>query len=121
MILYVAAIVNVPQELIEAAKIDGAGSVKRFFKVILPSIRTTLVYTIITTTIGSFNMLGQAQVLTAGGPNYGTRTAMMLIYDTAFGGGNNFGRACAMALVFGAIMLVFTILSYRIQTKNAED
>lgn len=121
MILYVAAIVNVPQDLIEASKIDGAGSVRRFFSVTLPSIRTTLVYTIITTTIGSFNMLGQAQVLTAGGPNYGTKTAMMLIYETAFGSGNNFGRACAMALVFGAIMLVFTVLSYRVQTKDAED
>ena len=121
MILYVAAIVNVPQELIEASKIDGAGAFKRFFIIILPSIKTTLIYTIITTTIGSFNMLGQAQVLTAGGPNNGTRTAMMIIYDTAFGGSNNFGRACAMALVFGAIMLAFTIASYRIQVRNAED
>ena len=120
MILYVAAIVNVPQELIEAARIDGAGPVKIFFNITLPSIRTTIIYTIITTTIGSFNMLGQAQVLTAGGPNSGTRTAMMMIYDTAFGGRNNFGRACAMALVFGAIMLVFTVFSYRIQVRNAE-
>ena len=121
MLLYVAAIVNVPQELIEAAKIDGAGAVKRFFSVILPSIRTTLVYTVITTTIGSFNMLGQAQVLTAGGPNYGTRTVMMMIYDTAFGGKNNFGRACAMSLVFGAIMLGFTVAAYKLQTRNMED
>lgn len=121
IVLYVAAIVNVPQELIEAAKIDGAGPLKRFFSVILPSIRTTLIYTIVTTTIGSFNMLGQAQVLTGGGPNYGTRTAMMYIYDTAFGAKNNFGRACAMSIVFGAIMLVFTVISYRLQTRNMED
>ena len=121
MILYVAAIVNVPQELIEAAQLDGANSVRTFFNIILPSIRTTMIYTIVTTTIGSFNMLGQAQVLTAGGPNYGTRTAMMMIYDTAFGGKNNFGRACAMALVFGLIMLTFTVMSYRIQSKEMKS
>lgn len=121
MILYVAAIVNVPQELLEAAEIDGAGAVRRFISITLPGISTTLVYTIISTTIGSFNMLGQSQVLTAGGPDSGTKTAMMIIYDTAFGMKNNFGRACAMSLVFGAIMLVFTIAAYRIQVKDSEN
>ena len=60
-------------------------------------------------------------LLKAGGPNYGTRTVMMMIYDTAFGGKNNFGRACAMSLVFGAIMLGFTVAAYKLQTRNMED
>lgn len=118
MVLYIAGISNVPQELLEAATLDGAGAVKKFFSVTLPCMRMTMLYTIVTTTIGSFNMLGQAQVLTAGGPNYGTRTAMMIIYDTAFGGVNNFGRSCAMSILFGAIMLVFTVTAYRLQVAG---
>lgn len=122
MILYIAGIANVPQEILEAATLDGAGPVTKFFSITLPCIRRTVFYTLVMTTIGSFNMLGQAQVLTAGGPNYGTTTAMMVIYNTAFGGVNNFGRACAMALVFGAIMLVFTVLSFKLQiADDAED
>lgn len=121
MILYVAALSNVPPELYEAADLDGANSIRKFFSITLPSVKPTLAYTIVMTTIGSFNMLGQSQVLTAGGPNSGTKTAMMIIYETAFGGKNNFGRACAMSLLFGLIMMAFTITAYRLQMKNAEE
>ncbi len=121
MILYVAGIANVPQELLEAATLDGANAVQRFFRIVLPCMKRTMLYTLIMTTIGSFNMLGQSQVLTAGGPNYMTRTAMMVIYDTAFGGVNNFGRACAMSIVFGAIMFVFTFAGYRLQIADDKE
>ena len=118
MVLYIAGIANVPQDLLEAAKLDGAGAATRFFRITLPCMRRTLIYTVIMTTIGSFNMLGQSQVLTAGGPNYGTTTGMMVIYDTAFGGANNFGRACAMSIVFGLIMFGFTFFAYRLQIAD---
>ncbi len=118
MVLYIAGIANVPQEQLEAATLDGAGPVTKFLYITVPCMKRTLLYTIIMTTIGSFNMLGQAQVLTAGGPNYGTTTAMMVIYNTAFGGINNFGRACAMSIVFGLVMFVFTFFAYRLQISD---
>ena len=121
MILYIAGIANVPPEILEAAELDGAGAFRKFFSVTLPCMRRTLFYTLIMTTIGSFNMLGQAQVLTAGGPNFGTTTAMMVIYNTAFGGTNNFGRACAMAIVFGVLMSLFTVLSFKLQVSDEEE
>lgn len=121
MILYVAGIANVPPDILEAAELDGAGEVRKFFSITLPCMRRTIFYTLIMTTIGSFNMLGQSQVLTAGGPNYGTTTAMMVIYNTAFGGTNNFGRACAMAIVFGLLMSLFTFLSFKLQVSDEED
>ena len=121
MILYIAGIANVPQELLEAATLDGANALQRFFYITLPCIKRTMLYTFIMTTIGNFNMLGQSQVLTAGGPDYMTSTAMMVIYDTAFGGKNNFGRACAMSIVFAAIMFVFTFVGYRLQIADDKE
>lgn len=121
MILYVAGIANVPPDLLEAADLDGAGASRKFFSIMLPCMSRTIFYTLVMTTIGSFNMLGQAQVLTAGGPDYGTTTAMMVVYNTAFGGTNNFGRACAMAIVFGLLMSLFTVLSFKLQVSDGEE
>lgn len=117
MVLYIAGLANVPKDCIEAASIDGAGAWKSFIHITVPSMRFTFIYTIIMTTLSSFNVFGQPDILTPG--NKSTMVAMMSIYNTGYGGGK-FGRACAMSIIMGLIMISFSVVSYKIQMKDAK-
>ena len=79
LVIYLAALNGVSQDIIEAANVDGAGSVRKFFSIVLPSIRNQLSYTIVLTTVAQFNIYGQPLMLTAGGPNNSTNVLLMAI------------------------------------------
>ena len=83
MVIYQAALGGVPKELYESASIDGAGSIKRFFYITVPSIRFQILYTIVMTTIAGFNIYGQPLMLTEGGPNGSTTVLIMEIRKRA--------------------------------------
>ena len=117
MVLYLAGLSNVPKECLEAAALDGAGPWQSLVHITLPSMRYTMIYVLMMTTLSSFNVFGQPEILTAGGPDSSTTVAMMEIYNTAFGG-SRFGRACAMSVLLALIMVAFTITSYKLQTKG---
>lgn len=118
MIIYIAALSGVDRSITEAAEIDGASGVKRFWYVVLPSIRFPLIYTVITTTIAQFNIYGQPLILTAGGPNESTFVLLMYIRNLAFGTGNPVaGMSSAMAVVLGLIIAVVSI-GQLILTRN---
>jgi ABC-type sugar transport system permease subunit len=93
MIIVLAALKSVPAELLEAAKIDGAGPVRRFFAVSLPSIRGVVSFVAITWFLGALQMFTQAYVMTTGGPVNATRTIVYPMYDDAFTN-LNIGMAC---------------------------
>ncbi len=109
IILYVAALGNVSKEYIEAATVDGASKWTIFTQIIWPLIMPTTLYVVVVTTINSFQIFALIQLLTAGGPNYGTSTIMYLVYTKAIVEGR-FGISSAMgvilALVIGAISLI---------------
>lgn len=116
IILYVAALGNVPKDLIEASKIDGANEKKVFTQIIWPMIKPTTLYIVVVTTINSFQIFALIQLLTAGGPNYATSTIMYLVYQKAIVE-TRFGVASAMgvilAIIIGLISLVqFKLLDY---------
>lgn len=118
MIIYIAALSGVDRSITEAAEIDGASGVKRFWYVVLPSIRFPLIYTVITTTIAQFNIYGQPLILTAGGPNESTFVLLMYIRNLAFGTGNPVaGMSSAMAVVLGLIIALVSI-GQLILTRN---
>jgi multiple sugar transport system permease protein len=115
MIIFTAALKEVPDNLYEAADIEGANIFQKFFKITLPSIRNQLVYIFIMTTLASFNVFGQPQLATGGGPQQSTTVLMMYIRNIAFGGGRpNPGIATAMAVVLGIIMIIISIVQTRI-------
>ncbi|MFP4287461.1 MAG: carbohydrate ABC transporter permease [Candidatus Izemoplasmataceae bacterium] len=115
MIIFTAALKEVPDTLYEAADIEGATIFQKFFKITLPSIRNQLVYIFIMTTLASFNVFGQPQLATGGGPNESTTVLMMYIRNIAFGGGRpNPGIATAMAVILGVIMIIISIAQTRI-------
>ena len=109
LIIYVAALNTIPKDQIEASQIDGAGSVIRFFRIVLPNIRSQLLFTTVMTTIAQFNVYGQALMLTGGGPNNSTRVLMMYIQQNAFGTGiSAAGMAAAMAVLLGLVIMIFS-------------
>lgn len=119
MIIYVAALNNIPLDQLEAASLDGANSVTRFFKIVLPNMKYQLLFTTVMTTIAQFNIYGQPLMLTGGGPNNSTRVLMMYIQNNAFGSGVSVaGMASAMAVLLGIIIMIFSALQFFLFRKT---
>lgn len=119
MVIFQAAIGGVPKELYESAAMDGAGTIKRFFYITVPSIRFQLLYTIVMTTIAGFNIYGQPLMLTEGGPNGTTTVLIMEIRKLAFGTGQPIaGMASAMAICLGVVILIVSAVQFFTITKK---
>ncbi|OOG25875.1 ABC transporter permease [Enterococcus casseliflavus] len=113
MIIYRSALAGVNEDLYEAAEIDGAGAFQKFLNVTLPSIRFPLLYTIVMTTAGAFNVFAQPLMMTGGGPNQSTTVLMMYIRSLAFSQGESIaGMASAMAVILGLIIMCVSVFQY---------
>lgn len=112
-IILLAALQNVPQELLEAASIDGAGGWNRFWGVSVPLISPAILFVSVTSFIATFQMFAQAYYMTGGGPDYGTTVMTLLIYQRAFQQ-TRFGEASALAYILFAIIFVITMAQLRI-------
>ncbi|MBP1969296.1 multiple sugar transport system permease protein [Virgibacillus natechei] len=120
MIIYRASINGVSKDLYESAEIDGAGKIRKFFNITLPSIRFPLIYTMVMTTAGSFNVFAQPLMMTQGGPGQSTTVLMMYIRDLAFSHGESIaGIASAMAVMLGLVILVVSALQFYLMSRNA--
>jgi len=113
MVIFIAALQSIPAYIYEAAEIDGAGKITRFFKITLPSIAPTITFTIITSLIGSFQVFDQVFVTTGGDPMFRTETAVQLIFERAFRT-FDLGFANANAFLLFIVILTFTLISRRI-------
>lgn len=121
MVIYRAAIAGVSQDLYESAEIDGATAFEKFLHITLPSIKFPLVYTLVMTTAGCFNVFAQPLMMTKGGPKQGTHVLMMYIRSLAFGHGESIaGIASAMAVLLGLIILVISAIQYYLMNKNTD-
>ena len=107
IVLYVSALGNVDQSLVEAAEVDGATPMQVFWKIKWPQIMPTTLYIVVITTINSFQCFALIQLLTSGGPNHSTDTVMYYIYYTAFKL-YRYGYGNAMGVV---LMLIIALLS----------
>ncbi|HWG85470.1 MAG TPA: sugar ABC transporter permease, partial [Deinococcales bacterium] len=119
MTLYLAALGNINAAYYEAADIDGAGTWAKFRFVTWPLLSPTTLFIGVTTVLASFQLFGQSQVITAGGPTRSTQSVIMYITEEAFRNGQ-MGSATAMAIVFGLLMLVFTGLQFRIMARDMQ-
>ena len=120
IILLTAALIAVPRELHEAAEMDGAGEIKRFFKITLPLISPTIFYLLVMGMIGSLQEFTRFQVMTPdGGPEYQGLTVVFYLYKQLFNasGGSDLGLASAMGWVIAVLITVVTILNFRMQRK----
>ncbi|MCS3844104.1 carbohydrate ABC transporter permease [Microbacterium sp. AK031] len=110
LMIFTAALNGVPDNLLEAASIDGAGPVRTFFSIRIPQISPAIFFATTMTLISSFQVFAQPYVLTGGGPNNATTTLAMRMYDEAFSF-LDLGYASAIGVVlFGLILLVSALL-----------
>jgi ABC-type sugar transport system permease subunit len=120
LVIYLAGLQDIPRELYEAAALDGATAWRSFWAITLPLLRPVLLFVFVTHIIGSFQIFGQVFVLTQGGPGDGTRTVVQHLYETAFQNFFAFGSASAMAWVLFAVILVFSVIQFRVLRGHTE-
>ena len=118
MIIWLAGLQTINQELYEAASIDGASPWQQFRQVTLPGLRPTLVFVFITITISAFSLFVQIDVMTSGGPTNATTTLVYHIIQMGSGRGD-VGYASALSLIFFVIVLMVTLIQ-RALTKEED-
>ena len=112
MLIFLAALQNVPDSLQEAAHLDGAGAWHRFRHVIVPQISPAIFFNLVMGIIGSFQVFTQAFLMTEGGPNKSTLFYVLYLYNKAFQD-FEFGYASALAWILFLIIMAFTLLVLR--------
>jgi cellobiose transport system permease protein len=117
-LIFLAAMQAVPRDLYESAAMDGAGKVRQFVSVTLPMIKPTLIFVVITSTIGGLQIFAEPRIfddITAtreGGPDHQWTTMTMLIYNFGWGRGRDLGEASATAWLLFLIIVVFALANF---------
>jgi ABC-type sugar transport system permease subunit len=116
LVYFLAGLQTIPEEVYEAARIDGAGRVRTFTHITVPLLRPIGLMIVILAFIGSFQVFDLVQVLTGGGPYFGTEVVNTYIYHLAFGGNQaqatepNVGLASAASFFYGLLLIGFSVL-----------
>jgi multiple sugar transport system permease protein len=119
VVLYSASIGSIPRELYEAAEVEGANAVQKWWRITVPLLKPTTLYLLVIYTIAGFQVFERVYIMTGGGPINRTTTIVQLIYMTAFSD-FNFGRASAQALVLFAIIAAFSFIQFRFLSTDVE-
>ncbi len=120
MILYLAGLQGIPQELYDAASVDGAGAWRAFYYVTLPLLRPTILFVLVVNTISALQVFDIVYVMTEGGPVNATNTGVLYVYETAFKF-LRMGRATAMSFILFAIIFVVTLVQLRLLRGGADE
>lgn len=112
MLVYLAGLQGIPTQLYEAAEIDGASSIRRFFSVTLPMMTPVVFYNLVVSIITSFQVFAPAFIITQGGPNYSTYFLVLYLYKNAFEN-YRFGFSSAIAWILFCIILAVTFLLFK--------
>jgi raffinose/stachyose/melibiose transport system permease protein len=117
MVIFLAGLQSIPQEIHEAAAIDGAGPVRRFWSVVRPLLAPALTINLMLSIIGGIKLFDQVYALTGGGPGHATDTLSTLIYKDAFTLGE-FGYSIALAVVLTAVVALVSSGQYFLLSRN---
>jgi len=120
MVVFLAALQSVPQELYEAASIDGANSFQKFFKITLPSIKPTILFATVMLTIGGFNVFTSIKMITGGKPMHQTETVLTWMYYKAFSAGE-FGYAAALSFIIAIVLIFLAVLQFKAMKNQNEN
>ena len=117
MVLFMTALLGVPQEYYDAAHIDGAGPLQTFFKITWPLIRPAFVFISVINVIGNLQVFAPIFIMTGGGPNRATEVVVLLMYNTAF---TNFrySVANAMAVILFFVVLALTVFQLKVLKQD---
>ncbi len=112
-VIILSGLQNIPNELHDAASVDGAGRLTRFFRITVPLLRPVILFCAVLSTIGTLQLFTEPYILTSGGPNNATLTGFYYLYETAFGS-FNFGLAAAGTYVLATIIAVMSYVQIRV-------
>lgn len=116
MLIFLAGLQGIPQEVLEAAMIDGSTRWQRFWRVTWPLLTPTTFFVLVISCIASFQVFEQVFVMTEGGPAYATTVLGLFIYLNAFRY-NNMGYAAAVAYILFALILAITLVQLKLQGR----
>ena len=119
MLLFLAGLQQIPREMYEAAALDGADRWTTFRRITLPALKRTTILVVMLQTAAQLQLFGQSQLLTAGGPSGASRTAVLFLFESAFGRWE-LGYASAAAEVLFVIILAVTLAQYWATGPGAE-
>lgn len=117
VLLIMAALQNIPTSVYEAAEMDDTPALRVFFKITLPMISPTILFTSVVATIASFKVFDSVSVMTGGGPLNSTNTLVYYIYEYAFRYGKP-GQACAAGVFLLILVCVITFVQFRVSKKR---
>ncbi|MBZ0284408.1 MAG: sugar ABC transporter permease [Anaerolineae bacterium] len=120
-ILIFAGLKTIPKSLYEAARVDGANGWVQFWRITLPLLRPVLVFVLVTSVIGSFQIFDTIAVATEGGPAGASRTILVYIYEQVFERRINMGVATAASVVLFLILITVTIIQTRYLRAGQSD
>ncbi len=122
MIIYIAGIQNIPTDILEAAKVDGAGRFKTLFNIVIPSVMPSVTICLFLTITNSFKLFDQNLALTAGAPGKQTQMIALDIYNTFYGKIGFEGVGQAKAVIFAIMVAVIALLQlYLTRQKEVES
>lgn len=113
MIFYLSSLQNIDRSIYEAAKIDGATSIQQFFRITIPMLKPIILFTSITSTIGTLQLFDEPMNITKGGPGDATMTISQYIYNLSFEYSPDFGYAATVSYVIVILVVIFSILQFK--------
>lgn len=118
--MYLASLQDLPASMYEAADIDGAGPIKRFWYITVPYLKPITTYVLLTSIIGTLQMFDQAYIFSngSGGPANSTLTVSLMIYKYAFGSQNAMGYAATLAIILAVIIMVISRIAEKVNNEE---
>jgi len=117
MLIFIAGLQSIPDELYDAANVDGAGPVRQFVNITLPMLGPTLLFVGVITMIGYFQLFAEPYVMTQGGPLRSTTSVVLYMYEEGFRWWR-MGYAAAIAFVLFVVILLATLVQFRLQRQR---
>ncbi|MDB1687724.1 carbohydrate ABC transporter permease [Enterococcus casseliflavus] len=118
MIFFISGMQNIDPSIYEAAEIDGATKWDQFFKITIPNLRPIILFTTITSTIGTLQLFDEVQNITGGGPANATTTLSQYIYNLSYKFTPNFGYAAAVSFVIVIAIVILSIIQTKVGGKE---
>ena len=120
MTIYLAGLQDIPKSTYEAAEVDGANSIQKFFYITVPQLKPITTFVLLMGIIGTFQMFDQAYIFSngTGGPENSTLTVALLIYKNAFGQNNSMGFATATAIMLSVVIFSVSFIAQKINKSD---
>lgn len=118
MVVLISGVLGISPEIFEAAEVDGANRTQTFFYITLPSIKTIMLFTLVTSLVGGLNMFDIPRLFLDGKPDNSTLTTSLFIYQQAFSGSYLYNRAAAASVIMFIIIAVVSALMFRILKED---